>query len=215
MKSKTEPVIRPVPKLWPESTIICLGCGPSLSQEDIDFCRDRARVIAVKDTWRLAPWADVLYACDGKWWDFYKGVPEFHGLKFGLTVDGHWPDVNALRNTGMDGLERDPSGLRTGQNSGYQAINLAVHLGATRILLLGYDMQRVKGKAHWYGEHLGTGYQHTASPYHLFLRCFETIGEPLQQLGIEVINCSPQTALTMFPCQSIREALAVEPVLVA
>jgi hypothetical protein len=207
LKSKSEPAIRPVPKLWPDSTIVCLGCGSSLTQDDVDHCRDRARMIAVKDAWQLAPWADVLYACDGKWWDHYKGVPDFNGLKIGLTVDGRWPDVHALRNTGIEGLELDPSGLRTGQNSGYQAVNLAVHLGARRILLLGYDMRRSNGKAHFYGEHPAGGYRHTASPYGLFQQCFATIVEPLQQLGIEVINCSRKTALEMFPRLSIEEAL--------
>jgi hypothetical protein len=207
LKSKSESVIRPVPKLWPESTIVCIGCGPSLTQEDVDYCRGRARVIAVKDAWRLASWADALYACDGKYWDFYKGVPEFTGLKFGLTVDGRWPDVQALRNTGMDGLEVDPSGLRTGQNSGYQAVNLAVHLGARRIVLVGYDMQRVKGRAHFYGEHPPGGYQHTASPYGLFQQCFATIVEPLTALGIDLVNCSRQTALTCIPQQALSDAL--------
>jgi len=32
-------------------------------------------------------------------------------------------------------------------------VNLAVQLGAARILLLGYDMRAVDGKTHWFGEH--------------------------------------------------------------
>ena len=38
------------------------------------------------------------------------------------------------------GLESARDTLAHGNNSGYAAINLAVHLGAARIVLLGYDM---------------------------------------------------------------------------
>ena len=195
-----------VPRLWPDSTIVCLGCGPSLTQEDVLFCRDKAHVIAIKDTWHWAPWAEALYSCDGRWWDFYKGLPAFGGLKFGLTVDRQpWPNVNLLANTGIEGLELDPTGLRNGRNSGYQAINLAVHLGARRIVLLGYDMQPAKGRTHFAGADPSWSRLH--SPYPEFVRCFGTLIEPLRELGIEVFNCSRRTALEMFPRGSLEEVL--------
>ena len=40
-----------------------------------------------------------------------------------------------------------------GQNSGYQAVGLAYHLKADRIILIGFDMQRTGGKSHWHGDH--------------------------------------------------------------
>jgi hypothetical protein len=38
------------------------------------------KVVAINTSFQLVPWADMLYACDGKWWDHYKGVLEFTGL---------------------------------------------------------------------------------------------------------------------------------------
>lgn len=195
-----------VPRLWPNSTIVCLGNGPSLTPEDVEFCRGKARVIAINDTYRLAPWADVLYGADSSWWKKHGGVPTFTGLKYTLqTPAAKWPGVKVLANTGEGGLERDPRGLRTGRNGGYQAINLAVHLGAHRIVLLGYDMGAAKdGRQRWFA-HGGQ----PRSPYHTFLALFPAIVKPLAELQIEVINCSRATALKIFPRQSLTDVFQV------
>lgn len=195
-----------VPMLCPKGTVVCIGGGPSLTREDVEWCKGKATVIAINDAYKLAPWADVLYACDARWWKWHKGVPDFRGLKFALQEDAsRWPDVQVLQNTGEHGLEIEPTGLRTGRNGGYQAINIAVHLGAIRVLLLGYDMQAFKGRpSHWFGEHP----QDSRSPYGMFLDHWPAIVKPLQQLGVSVINCSRETALELFPRMPITEALA-------
>ena len=194
-----------VPVQCPKGTVVCLGGGPSLTREDVEWCRGKATVIAINDAYKLAPWADVLYACDAKWWKWHRGVPEFSGLKYALEADaGQWPNVQVLENTGEHGIETQPTGLRTGRNGGYQAINLAVHLGATRVLLLGYDMQAKKGQpSHWFGEHPVA----IRSPFQMFLEHFPAIVTPLRQLGVTVINCSRETALELFPRMTIQEAL--------
>lgn len=196
-----------VPRLWPESTVVCIGGGPSLTREDVAHCEGRARVIVINDGHRLAPWADVLYAADSRWWRYYHGVPSFTGRKYSLQAEaGRWPGVEVLRNTGMNGLELDPAGLRTGKNSGYQSINLAVHLGARRILLLGYDMQaESEGTSHWFGAHPKE--IRSGPPHFVYVEHFWTLLEPLRALGVTVINCTRRTALEMFPRQSIQEAL--------
>jgi hypothetical protein len=192
-----------IPRLFPASTIACVGGGPSLTAADVARLRGHVRVIAINDAYRLAPWADVLYACDAAWWRVHRGVPAFRGVKVSLGTPPASPDgIVRLANTGVDGLELAADGLRTGGNSGYQAINLAVHLGARIILLLGYDLQRAAtGRAHWFGDHPGCLNQR--SPYASFRRHFATLIAPLAALGITIINCSRQTALTCFPCQPL------------
>lgn len=200
-----------VPRLWPESTIVCLGAGPSLTAEDVNYVRGKARVIAINTSIELAPWADVLYACDKQWWRWAHSEPKrypnfrlFTGLKFALTAESmKYPGVVVLKNTGALGLETNPQALKHGRNGGYQAIGVAKHLGARRILLLGYDMQRVKGKEHWHGEHP----RHTRSPYTQFRESYQHLVQPLKDLGIQVINCSRETALHCFPQMLIEEAL--------
>lgn len=203
-----------VPRLWRGERVVILGGGSSLTAADVDFCRGKARVIAIKEAHQLAPWADAIYAADAKWWRHYNGVPGFDGLKYAIeqspdqppTDWTRWPDVQVLRNTGAEGLELSPDGLRTGYNSGYQAVNLAYHLaGATRIVLLGFDMWTgPNGDQNWFGYHP----LHTPSPYPLFLHAFKSLEAPLKAAGIEVVNASRFTVLDSFPRVALEEAFA-------
>lgn len=194
-----------VQRLWPGETVVCIASGPSLTQEDCDFVRGKARVIVVNTSYQRAPWADALYACDEIWWRWHKGVPEFQGLKFAMNrTAARWPGVTVLKNLGADGLSLNPTGLKHGKNSGYAAIGLAVLLGASRILLLGYDMQRgPHGEAHWHPNHPN----HRENPFPQWLRLFGTLVAPLQQARVEVINCTRRTALECFPRQPLRDAM--------
>lgn len=195
-----------VPRLFPDQTIVCLASGPSLTANDVDACRGKAPVVAVNDTYRLAPWADVLYACDAKWWDYHNGVTMFPGLKFSLEKKAdRWLGVQVLERSNDRGLDLSPARLCTGMNSGYQAINLAVHLGARRILLLGYDMQVQGKRSHFFGDH-PKGLQRSAA-YEQCCERFASLVEPLKSLGVSVINCSRQSALKAFPRQPLVEAL--------
>ena len=196
-----------VPRLWPGGTVVCMASGPSLTQEDADYCRGKADgVIVVNTTYQRAPWADCLIASDVRWWNWHKGAKDFQGLKYATSKHVKWAGVQILRNTGPKGLELDPTGLRHGINTGYRAVNLAVHFGAARILLLGYDMKRgedAKRLEHWHGDHPIPSRSH----YPTFIRYFQTIVEPLKELGIEVWNCTPGSALDCFPKADLRDVL--------
>ncbi len=193
-----------VPRLWPGGTVVCLATGPSLTQADVDAVRGKVDgVIAVSDAIDLAPWADVLYSCDGKWWGWRKGMPSYQGLKYGLKDDVRkWAHmgVQKLKHTGRQGLELSPGGLRDGFNSGYQAINLAVHLGAARIVLLGYDMQG----SHFFGHHP----DRSGPPFQMCLSRFPELVKPLAAVGVEVINCTRKTAITCFKREALQTVLA-------
>lgn len=206
-----------VPRLWPGQTICCIASGPSLTHEDCARVRGRLPVIAVNSTIdAFAPWADILHACDYRWWLWHKGAPDFLGLKFTLSdaVAEKWPDVTVLRNTGDEGLERDPTGVRTGKTSGYQAINIGVHTGAARILLLGYDMQvGPQDRKYCHPDHPidvaipAQELKRFARRLEGFRQRFDTIVAPLHAAGVEVLNCSRETALRCFPSVTLEDAL--------
>ena len=207
------PVLWCIIPLWQGQTATIIGGGPSLTREQVDMVRGKTRVIAINDAYRLAPWADILYGCDAKWWQWHN--PEFKGIKVGLRWDavkgkiqsgwenGIFPEVRGLANTGIQGLEIAPNGVRTGANSGYQAINLAVHMGAKRILLLGFDMKSDGKKVHLFGDHPNG----VAPEYFNLLLHFGSLVKPLEKAGVEVINCTPDSALKVFPQMSLGEAL--------
>ena len=189
-----------IPRVWSGETVVCAGTGPSLTKADLDACRGRARVIAVNDAYKLAPWADILYACDAKWWNWHKGAPDFQGRKYAMTdAAAKWPGVELLRNKGKRGLSLEADGICTGHNSSYQAINVAVLSGASRIILIGVDMSG----DHFFGSHPDK----SKPPFKLALEAFPTLVEPLRDAGVEIFNCSRKTALTCFQRIPLEEAL--------
>lgn len=214
------------PEQWPGATVVCVAGGPSLTQAQVDACREReldgsrVRVIVINDGYRVAPWADVLYFCDDRWWEWHaKKVGAWAGLI--VRLDGGKYDfgdkrIKVMRNDSHDG-DRQVGGLadrrdalRTGRNSGFQAINLAVHLGAKRIVLLGYDMQpRLEGgrtKMHWFGDHPGGTSDRV---FDTMLPHFQTLVDPLRRRGVEVLNATPGSRISCFPKVSIEQVLGV------
>ena len=78
---------------------------------------------------------------------------------------------------------------------------LAFHMGAARILLLGYDMKFSKsGAAHWFGDH-PDNIRSNYAPW------IQHMNEVAKQNLVEIINCSRDTALDCFPQMTIQEAL--------
>lgn len=185
-----------MPRAWVGETVVCAATGPSLTAEDLALVRDRARVIVVNDAYTVAPWADVLYAADARWWNWHQGANAFHGVKYSLSPEARVYGVTILRKGRTQGLSLDAGTLNTGLNSGYQAINLAVLYGAARIVLLGYDMLRGPGRReHFFGSHPSGGPPNLAR----FLPQFQTLVTPLAQAGVEVVNCTRRTAIRCFP----------------
>jgi hypothetical protein len=188
-------------------TAICIASGPSLTIEDVEYCRGKGIVYVVNDCHRLAPWADILYACDFSWWDYHKGVPEFQGKKYSMDKKAHEKyGIGFVRSNIAGNFSVTPDIICLGSNSGFQAMNLAYIHGHKRIILLGYDMKLAEdGKKHWFGahpEHLNRG-----SNYKRWLQKFEKAVPILNRYGIEVINCTKDSALECFKKSDLREVL--------
>lgn len=122
--------------------------------------------------------------------------------KYGiLYVDGRW----------YSGLSEKPV-ISYGHSAGYQLLNLAYHEKPDRILLLGYDMRFAAdydGKArrvgssprHFFGEY-PPELQHWPSVkvkdgVHFGL--VDLYRSVAQQGLVEIINCSPGSAIDCFP----------------
>jgi hypothetical protein len=156
--------------------------------------------------------ADHLYAADCKWWHHHIADINcgFTGKRWSCDPPGKtnwnshdpkdWHIEVMACHIRQKGLSRDSSIVHSGGNSGYQAINLAYHLGATRIILIGFDMSWHSGKAHWFGDH-PEGFSN-AKP-DKYIAAFRTI-KP-EDYGIEILNCSRVTALDAFPRHHLRD----------
>lgn len=63
-------------------------------------------------------------------------------------------------------------------------------------MLLGFDMQRTGGKSHWFGDHPAG--MNVPSPYDVWRGKFTALAADLALEGVEVLNCSRETALETF-----------------
>jgi hypothetical protein len=197
------------PRIWARETAYLVGGGPSIRRANLSQLIGK-NIITINDSFQLLPWAEVLYFCDRKWWNTRcsKVSSTFLG-RYLVTLENVISRIHRLKNTGQEGLEENPAGLRNGCNSGYQAINLAYHLGASRIVLLGYDMKVTNGESHW---NVNRPEMETPGAYvsifqYTMLPRFQTLVEPLERLGIEVINATPDSALTCWPYLPLEETL--------
>lgn len=87
-------------------------------------------------------------------------------------------------------------GIATGNNSGYQAINLAYLLGYKRIYLLGYDGKQTDGKTHHYSEEYPLPTRLDILP--AIANSFRGLNNALKKRHVDVINCNPNSAIKEF-----------------
>jgi len=132
-------------------TIYIVGGGPSLKDFDFELLKNKI-VIAVNKAFLYLPFAQVLYWSDSSFYDtFKKEIHLFKGIKATKNPSPKNDDIINLVETGREGLELEPNGIRTGGNSGYAAINVAYHLGAKKIVLMGFDGKNGPGgNTHWH-----------------------------------------------------------------
>lgn len=182
-------------KPWTGQAVVVIASGPSLTQEDCDLIEQSCFItIAVNSSWKMARFADVLYAGDLAWWKAY----------------GHEVDIPAER---WSCTRQATHHFRTkyhhtygGEfNSGQRAIQFAVERGAARVILLGFDGS-VRHGLHWHGPHDKTGNPDEVK-VKKWRRQFALVAAQAKRAGCEVVNCSRYTELTCFPMESLENTL--------
>jgi hypothetical protein len=197
---------------WAGEAAFILGGGPSLAEVDVEKLRGRGRVIAVNNAgFDVAPWADVLYFADGwhRWlgWNVDR-LPEFKGERIVTRARlSPMPDDPRLRRVNwtypecahaVDG--RGVSGFCGGGN----AISLAWQLGASPIVLLGFDMR--PGNYHSAHKLPPKPGQHAAS----FIPAIERMAKAMRGDRRLVVNATPRSALRAFPHVDLEELMNMD-----
>lgn len=195
---------------WTNEIAAIIGGGPSVNAEAVAKLKGRCRVIVVNNSFRIAPWADVLYAADWKWWSAYPDALKFAGLKVAppderaaeswrLTHIGLFDKGDMRLSMELGKLSRGGFG-----NSGAQAVNLALQFGARRILLLGLDFTG----NHWHGDHPQVLINPSQQTMQKWREAFDAWADEFKRIGCEVVNVSQQSTLTAYPKADIESALA-------
>jgi hypothetical protein len=205
-----------IARRWHDDEIVVVAAtGPSLTPEVARLVRDRP-VVAVSDAWRMIPSAAVLYSCDAPWWRHHDGARAFAGERWSSHGGNAQNDkaavaeaysVRLVAGRPGDTFSRDPAVIHFGNNSGFQALNVAILMGARRIVLVGYDMRVVDRRRHFFGDH-PKGLINSVD-YRLFAPHFAAAARALEP-DVAIINATPGSALTCWPMMPLAEALEME-----
>lgn len=214
-----------VPRMWDGGSCIIIGGGPSVLEQFnvpaeivqgvysgkltpaayspyLEALHDQ-HVIAVNVAYKMGSWADILFFGDtSTWTEDKEGISNFKGLR--ITCAENIDKAN----TKLKFVTKNPRkkiGITTqtnlvswNYNSGAAAMNIAVHTGVKRIILLGFDMKLDTGQnQHWHKLY-ASPIKVVQQSFNKHLIGFPEIKKDLDLLGIEVINCNPNSAIECF-----------------
>lgn len=199
---------------WATRPAVVIGSGPSLSDEQLQLVRQarealRVHVIAVNNTIERVPWADVSYF--GDYTALCHYLPKLKPLTKAEWVTTcragaeRWK-LTHVRPSPNNGMSLNVVHLNG--NSGAQAVNTAAAFGATKVILIGFDMRNsADGKAHWFGQHPLPLI--TTQLYPDWMHKFAYLAIDAQRLGVDLVNCTPDSAMTCLRMGNLEEELAL------
>jgi hypothetical protein len=156
----------------------------------------------------------VLYGCNYSFWELYADRLKGHAAEKWTTnrvaAELFW--LNWIEERDAPGLSTDARYIHHGHGSGFSLVNLVYLLGATRIVLLGYDLKyapdydgrsRVIGSLprHYFGEYEAQ-LQHWPSVSvkgGVHVQLVELYQSVARQAAVEIINATPDSAIQCFP----------------
>jgi hypothetical protein len=195
---------------WLGRCVVIAASGPSAAEADFDLIRrSGAAVVAINATYRLAPFADLLYAADGLFWLKDEGARAFPGLK--VTQSLKDARRYGLQTVKLEAQSRTMQFERFGEigaggNSGFQAVNLVAQTGAARIVLVGFDYSLARG-VHWHGRHPPGMNNPSEKNVARWAADMDRAAPLLASLGVDVVNASPHSSLRAFPVRPLSECL--------
>ena len=192
---------------WDDAPLFIVGGGTSIEGFDLDRIRHLGLTLGVNKSAFVFD-TDALFSLDQHFTREHRDdIQAFADkgreviLAMPVNEDGHQPIEGAcyIHRRRDDGLSYDNTGIY-GVNSGYSAISVGYLKRATKMYLLGFDMQYGKnGKTHCHG-----GYPWHNPRTHKFMDKwagnFNKIAEQLQEAGVVVVNCvgEPMSKIPVF-----------------
>lgn len=164
----------------------------------------RKHVIGVNNAYLIGSWIDICWFGDCRWYGWHQErLKEFSGLIATCCLNLSSSRVKTVSRGKPRGLEPKRNQVSWNGNSGASAISFAYHLGVKRIVLIGYDMQRVKDQANWHKDHPAPD----KNPYPRFMQRFHTIKNDARNLHLEIVNATPNSALDLFPMVRLEDVV--------
>jgi len=194
---------------WEGETAFIIGGGPSVNDTDLSLIHNR-KVIGVNNAFMLGDWVDVGWFGDKKWitwhekaYKKFKGIPASCNHNANIVGVERYNWIHFMRRGKQLGIETNPGYIAWNKSSGNSAINVAYHLGAVRIVLIGFDLQAIGGNNNYHKDHKSGG----NPPYNRFLSSLKHVEKDAKDLGIQIFNASPKSACEFFPKGELKEFL--------
>lgn len=173
-------------------------------------------VIGINVAFMIGNWIDMCFFGDNGFYLRYREqLAKFPGLKVSCNNQpGRDGFVKCLGrdNDHPRGISMKPGQVSWNSNSGAAAISIAAQTGAKRIILLGFDMKLSDDKSQHFHDVYGRGKiadekRLRKLPFPRHLRGFGVIAEDAKNLNIEILNCSPNSAIECFPKFTLKQLL--------
>jgi len=223
-----------VPKIWEDGECFILGGGASLARQ---FCipdslieavvkkqesalkyspylsdLHNKHVIGVNMSYRLGDWIDMVFFGDkGFFLDNKDLLSQLTNLRIGCVPyvrDVSWVKFLVKDNKKTMGITSDPAKIAWNSNSGAAAINLAVHTGVKRVVLLGFDMNVDEKSRQWWHQYYAVrNVEKGKKIFARHLECFADIAKDANRLGVEILNANPDSAINEFKKINIKDVL--------
>lgn len=203
------------------NTIVCCATGPSITPEQIETARTKGfRLFVCNNAYELAPDAELLYGCNYAWWAHYwDDVKELPCEKWTTNREAAGVfNLNWIAERNSPGLSLDAGVIHHGHGSGYSLVSMAWRERPDRIILLGYDCRYSSDydpqnhytgsmPRHFFGEYPAS-MQHWPSVQvrkGVHVELVELYRSIARQGLVEVINCTPDSAIDCFVKMGIEE----------
>lgn len=199
-------------------SIIVIASGPSLTQNQVDTAKASGLpIMVINDNYKLVPEAEFLFAADLQWWYHnYYIVPETISC---YTLDRHIEHLerriggcsDRLKGVSFthdrEELDLDDEIIHHGSNSGYMGLQLAVILGYTKLIMIGFDHQHTNGMRHWFGDHDSKIFKVNADHVDKWVDSIDGLVYYMTHKGIDIVNCSNETAIRTIRRSTLEDEL--------
>lgn len=232
--------MKAIPKIWSGQEAWIIGGGPSIidtfhiPNRVVSMVRGHKlplsaysrymksihdkNVIGVNAAFMLGDWVDVCFFGDaGFYLNHREKLKNFKGAKFTVPFANPYEEdgihvINMYK--GDTGITLDANTICWNYSSGAAAIGLAHKLGATRIILLGFDMDMTAdGKfQHWHNEYRLPEQEHKkdtleAEVFSHHRPVFYSIASHAKAYGIEIFNANMNSTIDWIEKKPIEELL--------
>jgi hypothetical protein len=194
------------PALWRGQDAFIIAGGPSLAGFDFNELIGR-NVIAINSSVYSAMFAPFMFFGDDRWGhDNEIKLRLYRGQIVTTSSGAGIKRANVMKKiVPPPALMTRPDALVMRRTSLQAAMNLAFHLGAKRIILMGADMRAAPdGRTHHHQPHR---WPQVPGCWNEQMKDLRECGPAYESLGVEVINTSLDSLIDWWPKRCIGELL--------